>query len=448
MTAKTPATAPIKSPSGRALPPPDSGRGLMAVGLGTIFIFFGVLGGWASVARLDSAVVANAVGKVDGNRKSVHHHDGGTVKTIAVREGDHVAQGDVLLTLDDSSLRAAVAGLDQQYVLLAATEARLEAESSGATIVAFPAQLTARAAEPSVRSALAGQTLEFANRRAAIEGQRQVLDQRIAQLQQSITGTTVQKQAYQEQLDSVTTERTSLTGLLQKGLITNDRVLELDRTLSGIRGQIGQAQADIAQANAAIDEDHAQIAQLDKDRASEVSSSLRDTQSKLLDVAPRLQSAQDALQATTVRATYTGTIVGLAVFSVGNVVTPGERILDIVPDETPLTVEAQIPVTNISDVHPGLKAEVHLTAYDQRVLPIIHGTVTSVSADRLTDDRTGFAYFAASVQIDPADLAASPNVTLYPGMPATVMIPTGSRTALAYFISPLADSFDQAFRQK
>src|SRR5262249_49879921 len=134
------------------------------------------------------------------------------------------------------------------------------------------------------------------------------------------------------------------------------------------------------------------------------------------------------------------------VFSVGNVITPGQRILDIVPEGTPLVVEAQVAVADIANIAPGARAEVHFTAYDQRVLPAIHGTVTTISADRLTEERTGFAYYAASVAVDPAELAGAGSVKLYPGMPATVMIPTGERTALAYLVSPLADSFDRAFR--
>jgi epimerase transport system membrane fusion protein len=430
------------------VPPVDSARGSIIIGVAVIALFFGVLGGWASVAPLNSAVVANAFVKVEGNRKSVEHLDGGIVQSIRVREGNRVAEGDVLVVLDETPLRAEVDVLDQQYALLRAIEARLNAERDGREGVEFPADLVDRLSEPWVAAAASGQRLEFANRRTAIEGQRQVIRQRVAQLESTIIGAEAQKLSFQEQVASIVAERVGLTELFNKGLLDRSRLLQLDRAESALRGQIGQADADIARARKAIVENTNQIDQFAKDQASEVAATLRETQSKLLDVAPRLRTARAALDRTIIRAPYSGTVVGLSVFSVGGVVARGQRILDIVPDGTPLVVEAQVAVADIAEVHPGAIAEVHFSAYKQRLLPIIHGTVTTISADRLTDERTGFAYYAASVEIDPRELAGSPEVQLYPGMPVTVMIPTGARTALAYLVAPLAESFDRAFRQR
>ncbi|MGY4602884.1 HlyD family type I secretion membrane fusion protein [Bradyrhizobium sp. USDA 4474] len=149
-----------------------------------------------------------------------------------------------------------------------------------------------------------------------------------------------------------------------------------------------------------------------------------------------------------IRAPYTGRVVGLTVFSVGGVIQRGDKILDIVPDEDSLTIEAQVGVDDISDVHPDTRAEVHLTAYKQRIIPIIHGDVIQVSADRLTDSKTNAPYFTAFVRVDRDELAGMPNIRLYPGMPATVMIPTVQRTAFEYIVGPLVMSFNQSFRQK
>ena len=181
---------------------------------------------------------------------------------------------------------------------------------------------------------------------------------------------------------------------------------------------------------------------------ADVAANLGDTRAKLLDVGPRLESAQKSLQRTVVRAPYTGTVVGLNVFSVGAVIKPGDRILDIVPDGTDLVVEAQIAVDDIADLQQDMAAEVHFTAYKQRLTPTIHGTVTEISADRLTDPRTGAAYYTAIIRIDPKDLAAAPEISLYPGMPATVMITTEKRTAFEYLVGPLFASLDRSFRQK
>ena len=175
---------------------------------------------------------------------------------------------------------------------------------------------------------------------------------------------------------------------------------------------------------------------------------MRDTQARLLEVIPKALSAKAVLGRMEIRAPYSGRVVGLNVFSVGGVIQRGDRILDIVPDEDSLTIEAQVAVEDISDVHPNTRAEVHLTAYKQRIVPIIHGDVIQVSADRLTDPKTNNPYYTAFVRVDQGELAAMTNIRLYPGMPATVMIPTVQRTAFEYIVGPLVMSFNHSFRQK
>jgi HlyD family type I secretion membrane fusion protein len=186
------------------------------------------------------------------------------------------------------------------------------------------------------------------------------------------------------------------------------------------------------------------VAQLDLAAAKD----LRDTQAKMLEVIPKAMNAKAVLGRMEIRSPYAGRVVALTVFSVGGVIQRGEKILDIVPDQDSLTIEAQIAVEDISDIRPNMRAEVHLTAYKQRIVPIIHGDVIQVSADRLTDPKTNNPYYVAFVRLDEAELAAMPNIKLYPGMPATVMIPTIQRTALDYIVGPLVMSFNHSFRQK
>ncbi len=440
-------THPPASP-GEPPPPRDSARGAIIAGFAILLVFFGGFGAWAVTAPLNSAVVANAVVKVQGNRKSVQHSDGGTVTALRVHEGDHVNESDILLTLDDTDARAQVQVLAEQQILFEAVQARLEAERDSVDTITFPSDLATRHSDPSVAAAIAGQIKEFRNRRDALEGQKAVLEHRVAQFREDIAGNRAQRTAYQQQLDSVVSEKASLKGLLDKELIPRARMLELDRTEAGIRGQIAEINAAIAKAHQAIGELDDQIAQLVKDRAAKISSDLRDTRAKLLDLAPRLMSARAALARTVVRAPYAGAVVGLNVFSVGAVIARGERILDIVPDATAMVVEAQVAVEDIADIHPGMTAEVHFTSYKQRVTPLIHGTVTEISADRLSDERTGRGYYVAEVAVDHQELAATPEIKLYPGMPATVMVVTKQRTAFDYLVGPLSASFDRAFRQR
>jgi HlyD family type I secretion membrane fusion protein len=329
-----------------------------------------------------------------------------------------------------------------------ATEARLRAEYTGLDNIVFPPELMAAASDPDVATALSDQQREFETRKAALAGNRTVLEQRVAQYTAQIAGLKAQLPPLDDQLQSMQDERVSLADALKKGLVTRTRSLELDRRISTVVGQQAEIASNIKASQDAIGEVTQQIAQLDKDQSEKIAADLRDVRTKLADVSPRLAAAKVALDRTQIRTPYSGTVVGLAVFSVGEVVGRGERLLDVVPEKTSLEVEAKIRVEDISDIRPGLKAEVHFTSYKQRVLPLIHGQVAEISADRLTDERTQIPYYTAKVDIDAADLAASPEIELYPGMPATVMITTKERTALDYMLGPLLASFDRSFRER
>ena len=428
--------------------PSDSSWGAVFAGWLIIGLFFGGLGVWAGLAPLDGAVVANGVVKVDGNRKSVQHLDGGIVKQLRVKEGDRVATGEVLIVLDDTQTRAEFEVLSEQYLVLRATEVRLLAELAGETELVMPPELATRERDLYARSIWAGQIKQFESRRAAIEGQRKVIGEKIHQLESQIDGAVAQVSAYTGQSNSVRAEAESVAPLVEKMLLPRPRLLQLERTAFGLEGQVAEAKANIAKFRQAIAEQELQIAQLSNDRMAEVTKDLREIHARLVEVLPKRTNAEAVLARMEIRSPYAGRVVGLSMFSIGGVIQRGEKILDVVPDEDGLTVEVQIAVEDISDVHPGSRAELHLTAYKQRIVPTIHGEVVNVSADRLTDPKTNNSYFVASIRPDSAELAALPAVRLYPGMPVSVMIPTESRTAFDYLVGPLTMSFKQAFRQK
>jgi HlyD family type I secretion membrane fusion protein len=428
--------------------PSDSIKHVALVGWLIIAVFFGGIGAWAATAPLNGAVVANAVVKVDGNRKSIQHLDGGIVKELHVKEGDKVDVGEVLVVLDETQARAEYDVLSQEYVVLRATEARLLAELDHAAELAMPADLIARTGDSYLKSVWNGQISQFDSRRAALEGQRSVIREKINQLGSQIVGAQAQVKAFTDQITSIHDEAKNIAPLVERGLIARPRILQLERTAYGLEGQIADANANIAKARQAIAEQQQQIAQLDNDRMADVTKDLRDTQAKMLEVIPKAMNAKAVLGRMEIRAPYAGRVVALNVFSVGGVIQRGDKILDIVPDQDALTIEAQVAVEDISDVHPNMRAEVHLTAYKQRIVPIIHGDVIQVSADRLTDPKTNNPYYVAFVKIDQAELAEMPNIQLYPGMPATVMIPTIQRTALDFLVGPLVMSFNHSFRQK
>jgi HlyD family type I secretion membrane fusion protein len=426
----------------------ESVKRVATVGWTIIAVFFGLFGTWAAVAPLKGAVVANAIVKVEGNRKSVQHLEGGIVKELRVKEGDNVAAGDIVIVLDPSQARAEHEVLSQDLIVLRATEERLRAELAHRAKMTIPDDLKAFGDDRYVKEVWDAQVHQMEVRLTALEGQRQVIKEKIAQLEYQIVGLEAQVQAFNAQVVSVKDERNSLLPLLERGLVARPRVSQLERTAAGLDGQIADAKANIAKARQAIAEQVQQTAQLDNDRMTELAKDLRDTQAKLLEVIPKLMHARSVLDRIEIRSPYTGRVVGLNVFSVGAVINRGDKIMDVVPDKESLVVEAQVAVEDISEVHPNMRAEVHLTAYKQRTTPIVHGDVLQVSADRLTDTKTNNPYYTALVQVDEEELAELPHIRLYPGMPATVMIPTVERTALDYLVGPLVMSFNHAFRQK
>jgi HlyD family type I secretion membrane fusion protein len=312
----------------------------------------------------------------------------------------------------------------------------------------LPPDLLARQDDPDVQSIWRSQIHQFESRRAALDGQRKVIEEKIAQLDAQIKGAQAQLASYQFQYQSTQKELEGIKPLLDKGLIARPRYLQLERSGVALEGQAADTVASVAKFRQAIAEQTQQKAQLENDQLSDIAKDLRDTQAKLLEVIPRQTNAKAVLSRIEIKSPYSGRVVDLKVFSVGGVISRGDKILDIVPDEDSLIIEAQIAVEDISEVRPKMHADVHLTAYKQRITPVVSGEVIQVSADRLTDNRTGNPYYVALVSVDQKDIAAIPNAKLYPGMPATVMIPTVERTALDYVIGPLVMSFNRAFRQR
>jgi len=410
--------------------------------------FFLGLGGWAAFAPLNSAAVAPAVVKVEGNRKSVQHLEGGIVKELRVSEGDKVATEQTLILLDDTQARAAVDVYSKQYDELTAQEARLIAERDGAAAVQFPQALIARRAEPDVAAIIAGQTNLFKSRRTTLTGTVDVLRKKISQTQEQIVGLEGQAAAYKRQLQSTHNENNGLRDLFKKGYVPRQRMLELERSEAALEGQIAEVSSNILRARQSIEEVNVQIVQAQSDRLAQVANDLRAVQVKLLEIGPKVSSAKETLRRTEIRSPYAGVVVGLTAFSVGGVISPGEKIMDVVPEKGGLIVEATVAPEDVKDLHVGMRAEVHLTAYKQRTVPIIHGKVLQVSADRLTDTKTGAGYYLAQIKVDEQELAELKDVRLAPGMPALVMIPTGERSALDYLLRPLTDSLRRSFREQ
>ena len=418
------------------------------VGIVVVALFFGGLGGWAAVAPLAGAALAPGVVSPEGSRKTVQHLEGGIIGRILVNDGDRVAIGDALVVLEDTQARAAAQLLSTQYQHLAATFARLSGEQAGAERLAFPDWLIEAVARNGNEEILAAEQALFVSRRQARRAQEDILRQRIAQLGEQITGLIAQIDAQTTQLSLIGEEVAVVERLVVQGLERRPRLLALQRNQAEVAGAQAQNRAAIAEVEQAIGAAELEIIGLDTRHLDQVATQLIAVQSELSSVGERLRAAEDVLARTIITAPVAGTVVDLRFRTPGGVITAGAPILDIVPDEDDLLIDARVSPLDIDAVHLGLPAQVHLSAYRQRVMPRIDGVVRHLSADRLTDPATGEAYFLARVEVDRDAMAElDPAIALLPGMPAEVVIMTAPRTALDYLLGPVVDSFRRSFRE-
>lgn len=420
--------------------------GMLTLGLG-----FGGFMLWAALAPLDEGVPGPGVVIVDSKRKTVQHLKGGIVESIEVREGSRVKAGDVLLRLNDRDVRAQLEITRGQYWAVKATEIRLLAERDGKAKLVFPDDMIeggktdARAAD-----AMRAQTQLFAARKASLSSLLSSLDEQISGYNEQIRGLRALENAKKTQIDLLEKEANSMRGLAAEGFIPRNKLYELERMLAEITGSRGNDLASIASAQASIAQIQQRKIQAQQDFRKDVESGISDAQRDVGIQLDRLQAYQDEFEHIVIKAPADGYVVGLTTHTVGGVVTPGTAIMDIVPEDDPLVIEAQLPVNLIDKVAVGNHAVIHF----QIVLgggrqPAIAGKLVQVSADRLTDQRTGNPYFSARIEITPegqSDLARH-KIVPQAGMQTDVVVITGERTLLQYLIHPLSARFASGMRE-
>ncbi len=275
-----------------------------------------------------------------------------------------------------------------------------------------------------------------------------ILTQRTEQNDRIVSGLRFEAKALDEQVALINQETESVQALYTKGLSTLPRLLALQRQAADLGGQHGQLIEKIAQTQLNSGENQLQIANLKNTQLSDVVKDLRDVQTKRFDLMDRLKGAHDVLARLTITAPVSGRIVELTVHTKGAVIKPGETVMEIVPQKDELQVEAHVRPEDADSIYAGMTARVNLSAYQQRRLPMIKGMVTNISADRITDPRTGQAYFNVELTVDRTPLKDYPDARLIPGMPVEVAMDTGARTALDYFVEPISDVFRRGMREK
>ena len=386
--------------------------------------------------------------KPSSSRKTVQHLEGGIVGRILVKDGDEVAAGQPLISLDDTKVRASVQMLQTQLWDAQALEARLMAERDGRKTIQFPPDIVAAARQyPAAAGMVAGQTRIFDTRRRLNSSRIDMIRQRIAQTEEEIAGLRFQARAATSRAEIIKGELADVAPLVAKRLQTRARLRVLEREQAEIDGRIGDTMSQISRAEQSIGESQATILKLESDDQGEIAQSLRDTQAQILQLVERIQAARDVLSRTVIRAPEPGTITDLRIHTTGGIIAPGEPLVDLVPSHDRLIVLVQVKPEDIDLVRPGLPAHVRLLSYKHRRVPPVDGVLTYVSADRMVDSETRRPYYLARVRITEASLRALPEVEIMPGMPVEVMIRTGQFTVAHYALRPVFDAFDRAFRE-
>lgn len=438
--------------SGLTAPAPSGDyRRVAARGYALIILTFGVFGGWAAFASINSAVIAQGVVSVESRRQVVQHLEGGIVAEILVKDGQKVDAGQVLFRLDSTSSLANYDAVRGQLDTLLATLARLDAERTMAETVTFPKSLTDRATNPIVKSAMDDQLAQFRDRKASLDGQMGILNTRIIQGQTEIDGLSREKASAEEQLFYCDDELNGIQKLSDKGLISKPRLAQLQREKARLQGVIGRNIADTAKAQATISEMRMQIQQLMQKQQEDIAQSIVETRQKISDLSEKLNISENVLKRIDIRAPRAGVVQNInpRIYTIGAVVKPGDTLLEVVPQNEELIVDAQVPTTDVDRLHGGVEeVEVRFPAFHARTTPLIVGQLRSVSPDRLVDEQTKQPYYQAVVAVANTDIPDEMKARLRPGMPAEVIFTTGERSVMSFLTRPLTDALTHSFREK
>lgn len=423
---------------------PVATRVFAGVTLG-LFLFVGA-GGWAATAQLTGAVIAPGMVKVDQNMKSIQHRDGGIVSEIAVKEGDFVEKGQIMLRLDDAQTRAELSIVRTQLVELMARQARLMAERDNLDAIILSPELAPRLDD--FQHVFFGENRLFEGNRQNRQSQKGQLELGIDQLGEEIRGLESQRNSKVDEIALVKVEHDKIKGLTDKRLIETSRKYIIDREMAKLVGEKGEVEASIARAKAKMSEIRIQIIAIDETARTEAQRELSSIEPKLSELRERRVAIEDRLARTDIRAPLSGTVNELAIHTIGGVISPAEKLVTLVPADAALKIEAKLSPTDIDQVFVGQPAKLRFSAFNQRTTPELHGSVAYVSAATSSDPSSGQVYYLADVVVPADELEKLGDAKLLPGMPVEVFVSTEERTAMSFLSKPLADQFNRAFREQ
>lgn len=419
------------------------------LGIWLVIAGFGGFLLWSWLAPLDAGVVATGTVKVTSNRKAVQHLSGGTVEAILVREGDVVKKGQEVVRLDALRATAEQGAVSAQYIVSKAVENRLEAERDDLDLVTFdPALLERFGDDPRLVAAMDLQQRLLDTRRAGLAGEISILEENLAASAVQLKGLQQVYGARASQINFLNQELQGTRLLTAEGYVPRNRLLELERSNADLSAGQAENLNNIARARSQTTEIKLRILQRQHDYLKEVESQLTDTAKENTTLADRLRALDYEVSHTVIRSPIDGMVQSLSIATVGGIIQPGFKIMEIVPVNEPLQVDAMIPVQAIDKMVPGLDVDIAFPAFNHAQTPNIPGRVKTISADRLLDEESKQPFYLAQVEVtaDGMNLLGSNHIR--PGMPASVTIKTGERNMLSYLLKPMLERVDSSFKEQ
>ena len=417
-------------------------------GLRVLLVAFGVGGGWATLVPLSGAVVVPGILVAESNVKKVQHQTGGIVAKILIHDGAHVKEGDLLVRLDETQARASLEVIAKQLDETRVRIARLVAERDGLDDVKLPRELAARPGDKDLQLLFTSEKSLFKARGSARTSQKQLLRSRIEQLKQEIEGFTAQIKSKAAQRDLISGELQGVQSLYDKRLVPLTRLTSLQRDAANLDGEQGALQSSIAETQGKISEAELQIVQVDQQFRSDVVKDLREAEDKEAELTQKKVAAQDVLNRIDIRSPTSGIVHDLVEHTIGGVISPGEVLMQIVPDTDDLQLEAKLQINDIDQVHVGQRTNVRFATFNQRTTPSLSGFVSYVSADSTQDKQGNAAFYTVRVTLPEQEVKRLGGLQLVSGMPAQVFLETGSRTMFSYLTKPIAEQMHRAFSER
>lgn len=432
-----------------AHPPPDMGAGRAGrIGFWALGLGLGGFLAWAALAPLDEGVAAPGMVAIDTKRKAVQHLGGGIVREVLVREGQVVTEGQVIVRLDEAVARASFEAARQRYLSLRANEARLRAEQTGSQTLQYHPDLTASAQDPLIRAQMTTQEQLMSARRSALNADLQAMQESMRGQEGLIQGYQGMLESRRNQLALLGEELRNTRGLVAEGYAPRNRQFELERAVAESNTALAELQGNTIRAQRGIGELRQKALARQQEYRKEIETQMAEVSRDVQGEAEKYRALQNELRRIEIRAPVSGQVVGLAVQTAGGVIQPGQKLMDIVPGDEPLLLEARVQPQFIDRIHAGLPVDVRFSAFSHSPSLVVDGKVISVSGDLITDPQTNVSYYLARAVVTPEGLKKLGKRQMQAGMPAEVIFRTGERSLLTYLMGPLTKRLAASMKEE